>query len=140
MKKAIIIITILLLFCSLLLIFGSDEQNLGDNYYYLPEYEAVDVGYPEGATIYKSSQKYAYEEIKVCGDIVCVKKNKRYIIVAERVDSTADIVCKHLSNADSVSLHYFIIAKSSGIVFGPYRKLEYLQKREELGISKKLEF
>ena len=49
MKKLIIAIIVTVLLCGILFfIFRTDEQDLGDNYFYLPKYEAIDIGYPEG--------------------------------------------------------------------------------------------
>jgi hypothetical protein len=138
MKKWII--SILILTCCAIIIFmfwGSDKQDLGGNYYYLPKYEAIDVGYPGGAIIYKSPKKYLYKDIKIYGNVISVNSNKNFIIAIQETDS---------SNANEINsiivkkryLKYYIIAKETDSVYGPYGKEEYLQKRMELNIPQKL--
>ena len=41
------------------------DANLGDNYFYLNRDEAIDIGYPGGAIIYKATQKYNFSDIKI---------------------------------------------------------------------------
>ncbi len=134
MKKWIIVIFIILLSVILLLIFGRDKQDLGDDYYYLPKYEAIDVGYPEGAIVYKSSQKYLYSDIKIQGNVISVNSNKDFVIAIQKTDSS------YVEKAHSgiTDLHYYIIVKRSDLVYGPYSKKEYLQKRKEIGVPKEL--
>lgn len=133
MKKRIII-ALMLLLVVLFLIFGSaNEQDLGDNYYYLPEYEAVDIGYPNGAIIYKSPQRYLFRDVIIHKTVISVNKNKDFIIAIQQNDSV------NQSNVlDSICLHYFIIVKQADEVYGPFSKIEYLRKREELKIPHNL--
>ena len=48
MKKLIILLVSLFLVLSILFV-KQDNQKLGHNYYFLPLYEAIDVGFPDGA-------------------------------------------------------------------------------------------
>jgi hypothetical protein len=59
MKKWIAVICTLVIFVFAFFVQNQikDNEDLGDGYYYLPPYEALDIGFPEGAVIYKSSQK-----------------------------------------------------------------------------------
>ena len=57
---------------------GVDDQNLGDNYYYLPKYEAKDIGYPGGAIVYKSAEKNIFKEVKIEGEVINVKSDLVY--------------------------------------------------------------
>ena len=54
MKKWLVVVCVALLSGLLLSRWGVDNQELGEGYYYLPSYEAVDVGYPGGSVVYKS--------------------------------------------------------------------------------------
>jgi hypothetical protein len=83
------------------------NSDLGDSYYYLDSYEAVDVGFPDGAVIYKSSTKNLYQEIKITKQVVQVSHNDRFILV------------KQLTNKDRLDTNYFIIHKKYDIVYGP---------------------
>jgi len=134
MKKWIVAICIILLSVLLLLVFVRDDQDLGDNYYYLPKYEAIDVGYPGGAIVYKSSQKYLYSDIKIHGDVISVNSNKDFVIAIQRIDSSNN----EKTHSGIANLQFYIIVKSSDLVYGPYSKKEYLQKRQEIGVPKKL--
>jgi hypothetical protein len=135
MKK--IIFKIYLLFVVSTMTFCTDNASLGEDYYYLPIYEAKDVGYPGGATIYKSPQKNVFRDIKIQGDIINVNYDKDFIIaIRENKDSL--IIEKQGLNMDKF-FQYFIIEKKSDKVFGPFNKEEYLQKRSELNVPEELE-
>ena len=130
MKKWIIAIFIIAC-CAIVafLFWGSDEQDLGDNYYFLPEYEAIDIGFPDGAVIYKSTQKNVFNDIKIRGNVVDAISNSDFIIASQKTNS---------SNFKNDSLQYYVIVKKTDSIYGPYDKEEYLQKREKSNISKKL--
>jgi len=132
-----IAIFVILLSGVLFFIWGVDEQNLGDNYYYLPKYEAVDIGYPGGAIIYKSAQKNIFSDIKIHGNVISVDNNKDFIIAIQNADSS-NIEKTNSSIAEKNSLNYFIIVKKSNLIYGPFNKEEYLQKRDELRVPKEL--
>jgi len=114
-----------------------NEQNLGDNYYYLPEYEAIDVRYPYGAIIYKSTQRCEIDEVKIHRNVISVNKNKQFIIAIQQDDSV-NVKSRQSNVLDSNHLHYFIIVKQTDMVYGPFNKFEYFKKREELMIPKSL--
>lgn len=129
MKKTIVLILVLVLSIILFFTLGIDEQDLGDNYYYLPKYDAIDVGYPGGAIIYKSQQKYLYSDIKIKEEVINVNNDGNFILAIQKSDS---------SSFGKGSLGYFIIVKNTDLVYGPYDKKSYMQKRKELSVPKKL--
>jgi hypothetical protein len=129
MKKWLISTLIMVLAIVVLIFRGNDEQDLGNDYYYLPEYEAIDIGFPNGAVIYKAKQKNVFTDIKLQGNIVDVSSNPDFIIAAQKTDS---------SNLDNYSLQYYIIVKREDSIYGPFNKEEYSHKREKLNIPKKL--
>ena len=133
MKKWIIAICILITTGIVFSIIKTekDGETLGDNYYYLSPYEAMDVGFPEGAIIYKSSQKNLFSDIKIHGDVITIKYDKDFIIAVQQKKSNTELVKDKM-------LYYFIIEKKSDSVTGPLSKLVYLQKREELKVPKEL--
>ena len=114
----------------------TNEQDLGDNYYYLPEYEAIDIGYPDGAIIYKSAQRNVFSDVKIHRTVIGVNKNKDFIIAIQHDDSV-NVKCMQSTVLDSI--HYFIIAKQTDKVYGPFSKMDYLKKRAELKVPKELE-
>lgn len=130
MKKWIILILIIAC-CAIVVFFicRNNKQDLGDNYYYLPEYEAVDIGFPDGAVIYKAKQKNVFNDIKIRGKIVDVISNPEFIIALQKKDS---------ANFNNDSMQYYIIAKKTDSIYGPYETQEYLKKRKELKIPNEL--
>ena len=120
----IILITVVLFF-----FWGESKQDLGDSYYYLPKYEAIDVGYPGGAIIYKSQQKYLFSDIKISGNIIDVNSNDNFVLAVQKLDNL---------NIETDSLQYFIIVKKTDLMYGPFNSELYLQTRINLEIPKKL--
>ncbi|AFU69796.1 hypothetical protein P700755_003129 [Psychroflexus torquis ATCC 700755] len=138
MKKWIILLVVLLLGMIALFSLQKDEQDLGDNYYYLPLYEAIDVGLPDGAIVYKSTQKYSFDEVKIKGDVVSIDCNEKFIIVIRKPKEVKYEEIYTKSSLGTDSLEYFIVVKKSDLVKGPFSKQKYLGKRKELGVSKDL--
>lgn len=139
MKKIIICILIVSILILLYFIWNKSEQELGDSYYFLPKYEAIDIGYPGGAIVYKSSHKYVFSDIKITKDVICAKSNGDYIIAIQQTKSHNRDRAQTDSMIDD-SLKYYIINKKLDKVYGPYSKDEYLEKRVALKIPKKLSF
>lgn len=126
MKKWIIICFLILIISIIVILIRKDnEQILGDGYYYLPKYEAIDVGYPEGSIIYKSSQKHLYSDVKVSGNVIQVNNNNDFIIAIRKSKSND-------------SLQYFIINKKTDSVYSTYNKNDYLKKRQDLEVPHRL--
>jgi hypothetical protein len=128
MKNKIITITILLLLM-ILFFWGEDEKDLGDNYYYLPDYEAIDIGFPEGAIVYKGTQMNMFDEIKIHRTVVSASSNKDFILAIRKLEEFS---------IEKDSLQHYIIVKKTDSVHGPYNNSEYIKKRKEFGVSKKL--
>jgi hypothetical protein len=107
MKRLTIhIIVLSFIFCS------CSNRDLGDGYYYLPKYESIDIGYPDGAAIiYKSNQEYLYSDVKIQGDVIEVKSNSKYIIAKRNP----------LINRDKNTeiLEYYLILKKNDSLIGP---------------------
>lgn len=129
MKKWILTIIIFVFVLIIFMFWGNDEQDLGDNYYFLPEYEAIDIGFPDGPIIYKAQQKFIFNDIKLRGNLVSVNSNSDFIIAAQKTDSLFVV---------NDSLLYYIIVKKSDSTYGPYNRNGYMQKRDELCIPSKL--
>lgn len=73
-------IVILILF----IMIGCHKGDLGGDYYYLPDYEAVDIGYSYGSIIYKSTQQNTYNKVLIYADVIDCKYSSDYIIVLQR--------------------------------------------------------
>lgn len=72
---------IFLAFCFSLGCDHSDE--LGNDYYYLSDYEAGDAGYPYGSILYKSSEKNFFQNIIIYNRVIKVLSNNKYILVCQ---------------------------------------------------------
>lgn len=114
-----------------------NQASLGNDYYYLSVYEARDVGYPEGAIVYKSSKEYVYEDIKIHGEVISVNHDNDFIIAIREKKDSSIIIGKQSSNVNR-NVQYFIIEKKSDSVYGPFDKEKYLQKRTELNVPEEL--
>ncbi len=131
MKNWIILVICIITGFALWVLFKMDfdDQSLGKEYYYLPAYEAKDIGYPGGAIIYKSLQKYSFNDIKVEGEVVQVKKDDKYITALR----------KPIADSSNLSIaEYYIINKEIDKVYGPYDKIKYIEVSKEIGVSDKL--
>ena len=133
MKKWIIVICVLITIGIVFFITKTekDTETLGDNYYYLSPYEAIDVGFPEGAIIYKSSQKGLFSDDQIPGEVSRINYDKDCTLAVKKKKSSAELVKDKM-------LYYFIIEKKLDNVIGPLSKQEYLKKREELGVPREL--
>ena len=126
LKKASIYIFFVSIIC-----FSCSERELGNGYYFLPKYEAIDVGYPEGeAIVYKSNEEYSFSNIRIRGDVLEVHADSEFII-AKR-----DPLISWETNTGI--LEYFIILKKNDSVIGPLTKEKFILKAKKSGIN--LEF
>lgn len=81
MKNLKIYVLIFIMIC---FVSCKDETELGNDFFYLPEYESIDVGYPYGTIVYHSNEKNIYDDILVYSDIVGINNNDKYIIVKQK--------------------------------------------------------
>lgn len=117
----------------ILLFFSScfSEADLGDGYYYLSYGNAIDNGYNEGSTIYKSPQKLCFQTVLIQGGILEVNKSKDYILVGQNKQQKD-------SNEKTKVFYFWIINKQSSGVYGPFVSDEYENKKKELGVPESL--
>ncbi|WP_339918454.1 DUF3997 domain-containing protein [Yeosuana marina] len=126
MKKAYLHILILLFTC-----ISCSDRKLGNDYYFLPKYESIDVGYPDSeAIVYKSNQEYVFNDIKIRGDVLEVNFNSKYIIAKRDPLISQD--------ENSGVIEYYIIEKKTDKIFGPLTKENFNKKTVEFNIN--LEF
>lgn len=100
------------------------NANLGNNYYYLDMNEAKDVGYPDGAIIYKSTERNLFSDIKIKGNVIEVESNDKFI-VAKQIPINQKII------------NYYIINKSKDQVYGPHSadSIRVLIKKFKIGLK-----
>lgn len=107
------------------------DRDLGDGYFHLPKYEAIDVGYPENESIlYRSSEEYLFSDIIIKGDVIEVQSDSRHII-AKR-----DPLIKRDNNTGTIE--YFIIQKVNDSLIGPLTKKVFKESTNDLNVN--LEF
>lgn len=138
MNKWIIILVMLFFGIATLFFLQKDEQDLGDNYYYLPLYEAIDVGLPDGAIVYKSTQKYLFSEVKIKGDVVDIDSDEKFIIATRKPKAVKSQLVYTKNRKGSDSVEYYIIVKNIDVVIGPISKQKFALKRKELSVSDEL--
>lgn len=126
MKKTIIIL-ILVIICS------CKEDKLLSNYYYLTDYESLDVGYPYGSIIYKSKQEGSYENILIYSDIKNHIANDEYIIVHQIPNES--LTKKRILDDIEFWNQYFLTNKKDSLVDLSFGKM-YLKNINAL-IEKK---
>ncbi len=100
----------------------TDQADLGNGYYYLSEDDALDIGLPDGAIIYKSRAKNEFDEIIIKATVKKAYSDDNYIIALQ------------LPKNEKVS-RYFIIDKFSGRIFGPLDKKSFNELKIKLGIE-----
>lgn len=123
MTKSVLNILILLLIC-----YSCSDRKLGNNYYFLPKYESIDVGYSESeAIVYKSNQEYIFSNIIIRGDVLEVSFNSNYIIAKRDPLISRD--------KNSGLIEYYIIDKKNDKLFGPLTKNDFDIKTVELNIN-----
>lgn len=124
MKKAIIILVLLILAVAVIYKYWDTDSDLGDNYYFIPEYEATDVGSPYGAVVYKSEVKnsYSVEDIKISEKVIQAEARGNYIIAIQELKN--DTVKK-----------YFVIDKRSDKIFNNLNKKEFENLCSKLNIK-----
>ena len=124
MKKGFIILGITILIFWLGYKYWDSDMDLGDGYYFLPEYEALDIGFPDGAIVYKSNNKnsYSIEDIKIPATVIEAKNRGDYIIAIQ------------IPQNDTVK-KYFVIDKKDGKIFKDLNKKEFLEICSKKGLK-----
>lgn len=129
MKKISIIVIIVFFIGTVIFLLSQEKESiLGNGYYYLSLEEAIDVGYPGGAIIYKSTQQNYLKDIKITGNVMEVEHNEKYIIAMQQKVRT------YREFHSGIKKQYYIIDKTTDIVYGPYTMEEYKKKKKELKV------
>ncbi len=125
--EKVIYLFIILIVCSC-----SNERDLGNKYYYLPDYESIDVGYPYGSVIYKGPNEYVFNEIIIFSDVEKVIERDTYVLVLQKPN--VDLFKKYLiERVRKIYANNFF-----SLNFLPKQDLEFL-KSEIYAISKEFD-
>ncbi|HCA08440.1 hypothetical protein [Chryseobacterium sp.] len=113
----------IILTLSLLLFLYScnDGSNLGGDYYYLPIYEAEDIGYPYGTIVYKSKEKNHFDEVLIYSDIEKINYNNQFVIVLQKPNK--ELMLKRIKDDLNNGNRQFDIKDSIPRIEKKYRKL-----------------
>lgn len=97
-----------------------DETDLGNNFYYLPDYESIDIGYPYGTIVYKSSEKNKFEKILIYADVASVNNNDDYIIVKQIPNKK--ILLQNIKDDLGLWSNYYLEIKRDSLIDLNYQK------------------
>jgi hypothetical protein len=115
-----------------------DEANLGYNYYYLSKYDAMDIGMPLGAIVYKSDNKNSFNNVIIYGDVLQCVSNSKYVLALQKPNKKS-IYSEIRNSLVYWSKYYAETKKDSSITLPSYpnaqikvnvslKNVNYLQK------------
>lgn len=136
-KRAIVPIIVLVVFSALIMLFvfvsTSEIKNLGENFYYMSKWVAIDVGNPYGSMIYKSEMRNAYsqDDIIVNQGILQVVSDEFFILYVQNKN-------KNDSEKDNNPYYWGIIQKETAELLGPFNYQDYCITKNKLGVPNKL--
>ena len=136
LKISITIFILILLSYLIVTIFIKDEQNLGNGYYFLPDYEAIDIGYSYGNMLYKSDKKNHFNNIIIFSDIKKINFNNYYIIVLQRPNKK--LVLKQIEDDLTLWNNYYTVNKKDSIVTFNFNKISLVRINniiEKVGVN-----
>ena len=138
MKKRVIVpIMVLVISSALIMLFcfvsTSEIKNLGEDFYYLPKWVAIDVGNPYGSMIYKSRERDAYsqDDIIVNQGILQVVSDEFFILYVQNKSQND-------SEKDNIPYYWGIIQKEPTERLGPYDYHDYCNAKNILGVPNNL--
>lgn len=116
---------LLILFVVLNLLSCIEEKN-SKRYYYLPMDDAIDVGYPFGSIVYKSTQKNSYEDVLIYSDVEKYESDSRYILVEQRPNRK--LMDKNIKDDLSFWSNYCVENKKDTVinVFGDKMSIKHI--------------
>lgn len=104
----------LLTFIILVGIHSCNTNNVGNDYYYLTIYKAMDVGYPYGSIVYKSKKENSFDKIIIYSDVIsCVSNNKYFLVYQE---PNKNLFNKFLTDELNFWNSYFIASKKDSSI------------------------
>lgn len=127
MKKALIIFVIITLV-------SCKERELGNNYYYLPEYEAKE--YLTGVFIYKSFDEDVFNEIIIYPDVKEIKFDDKYIISLQQPNKF--LMVKRIKDDLELWNNYYFENKKDSLINLVHKKM-LLSEINNLVENKKIE-
>ncbi|ACU05857.1 hypothetical protein [Pedobacter heparinus] len=109
-----------------LILFSCTQRNPSKNYYYLSEYDALDVGYPYGSIVYKSTKEYHYQKVVVFSDVLMYKSDSRYILMEQRPNRK--LMDKNIKDDLSFWSNYYVENKKDTVinVFGDKMSIKHI--------------
>lgn len=91
-----------------------DESNLGDHYFYLPDYESIDIGYPYGSIIYVSKEKNKFDKILIYADLKKINSDDDYVIAQQYPNKK--LMIQNIEDELNLWSNYYLENKKDSIV------------------------
>jgi di/tripeptidase len=115
--------TLIITFITILISGCSGNADLGNSYYYLDTFEAIDVGYPYGAIIYKGDTENHFDTTIISREVVQVIRTQRYIFA------------KQIASENKLDTNCYVIDKTTDKVFGPVKTDSFAKLKNSLTID-----
>ncbi|EKT3966592.1 hypothetical protein NTJ12_001659 [Flavobacterium psychrophilum] len=108
MKKIVVLLTLFTLFSC------NDGSDLGNKYYYLPDYEALDIGYAYGSIVYKSENKNHFNNVLIYSEIEKINYNDEYILAIQKPNKAS--MTKRIKDDLELWNNYYLESKKDSLV------------------------
>ena len=112
------IILFLSIFCFLS---WRNNDNLGSGYYYLSDFNAMDVGYPYGSIVYKSNQENLYKKIIIYSKIEYINYDEEYICIVQKPNKS--LMKKKLKDDFEFWNRYYFSNKKDSLINLVHKKI-----------------
>ena len=130
MKKTVVLLTLFTLFSC------NDGSDLGNKYYYLPNYEALDIGYAYGSLVYKSNNKNHFNNVLIYSEIERINYNDEYILAIQQPNKS--LMIKRIKDDLNLWNNYYYENKKDSLVNLVHKKI-LLSEIHDLVGNKKIE-
>ena len=115
MKKIVVLLTLITLFSC------NDGSDLGNKYYFLPDYEALDIGYSYGSLVYKSDNKNHFNNILIYSEIERINHNDEYILVIQKPNKS--LIIKRIKDDLELWNNYYSENKKDSLISLIHKKM-----------------
>lgn len=127
MKRFVIILLVMSIACAAC----NDDRRLGNGYFLLPKYEAIDIGYPNGeAILYRSTEEYLFDDIIIAGDVTEVNHNSKFIVAKRNPHNDR--------GTNSGQVEYYLILKEKDSLIGPLDAIAFEHVKERFQVELEL--
>jgi hypothetical protein len=104
-----------------MLVSCNDGSDLGNKYYYLPDYEALDIGYAYGSMVYKSENKNHFNNVLIYSEIERINYNDKYILAIQKPNKS--LIIKRIKDDLELWNNYYSENKKDSLVSLVHKKM-----------------